>query len=51
MAESSGKTDAETSMAIDNLQAILGEDDVDKVIELLQKNQWDESAAAQAFYA
>lgn len=39
------------SMAIDNLQAILGEDDVDKVIELLQQNQWDESAAAQAFYA
>ena len=35
MAES-GKTDAEMSMAIDNLSAILGVDDVDKVIELLQ---------------
>ena len=47
----SGKTDAEMSMAIENLSAILGVEDVDKVIELLQQNNWDESAAAQAFYA
>ena len=32
----SGKTDAEMSMAIENLSAILGVEDVDKVIELLQ---------------
>lgn len=42
----SGKTDAEMSMAIDNLSAIIDTQDVDKVIELLEKNNWDESAAA-----
>ena len=47
----SGKSDAEMSMAIENLSAILNVDDVDKVIELLQQNNWDESAAAQAYYA
>lgn len=39
------------SIAIDNLSAMLNTEDVDKVIELLQQNNWDESAAAQAFYA
>ena len=47
----SGKSDAEMSMAIDNLGAILDLQDVDKVIDLLEKNNWDESAAAQAYYA
>ena len=35
--------DAKKSMAIVNLQAIIGEDDVDKVIALLEQNNWDES--------
>jgi hypothetical protein len=48
-------------MAIVNLQAILNIEDVDKIIELLEHNNWDESvillmskhyqAAASAFYA
>ena len=46
-----GKTDAEMSMAIDNLCAILNTQDVDQVIELLQSNNWDEANAAQAYYA
>ena len=46
-----GKTDAEMSMAIDNLCAMLDTQDVDQVIELLQQNNWDEANAAQAFYA
>ena len=50
-AATASKTDAEMSMAIDNLSAILNTQDVDQVIELLQQNNWDESAAAQAFYA
>jgi len=32
MVDTGNKTDAEMSMAIDNLSAILGLDDVDKVI-------------------
>ena len=47
----SNKTDAEMSMAIENLSAIIDETDMDKVIALLQQNNWDESAAAQAYYA
>jgi len=47
----SGKSDAEMSIAIDNLSAMLDMQDVDQVIELLQKNDWDESSAAQAYYA
>lgn len=39
------------SMAIDNLGAMLSLSDVDKVIELLEANNWDESAAAQSYYA
>ena len=45
------KTDEEMSMAIDNLSAMLNTENVDEVIELLQQNNWDEQAAAQAFYA
>lgn len=30
-------------MAISNLQAMLNIDETDKVIELLQQNEWDES--------
>ena len=30
-------------MAIINLQAMLNIDETDKVIELLQQNEWDES--------
>ena len=41
-----GKTDAEMSMAIDNLGAMLSLSDVDEVIKLLEANNWDESAAA-----
>jgi len=37
--------DAKKSMAIVNLQAMLGEDDVDKVIKLLQENNWDETVS------
>ena len=35
-AATASKTDAEMSMAIDNLSAILNTQDVDQVIELLQ---------------
>ena len=45
------KSDAEMSLAIENLSAILDTQDVDQVIELLQESNWDESKAAQAFYA
>ena len=38
-------------MAIVNLQAILDTDDLDKVIQLLEQNNWDEGLAANAFYA
>jgi len=51
MVESRTKSDAEMSIAVENLSIILGLDDVDKVIELLQQNNWDESQAAQAYYA
>ena len=40
------KSDAEMSMAIENLGAMLDLQDVDQVIALLQSNNWDESAAA-----
>ena len=45
------KSEAEMSMAIENLGAILDLQDVGQVIALLQNNNWDESAAAQAFCA
>ena len=41
-----GKSDAEMSMAIENLTAMLQLDDMDKAIELLQQNNWDEAQAA-----
>jgi hypothetical protein len=37
--------DAKKTLAIVNLQAMLGEDDVDKVIKLLQDNNWDETVS------
>ena len=45
------KTDEEMSMSIDNLSAMLNEQDVDVIIKLLQENDWNEQAAAAAFYA
>ena len=47
----SGKTDAEMSLAIENVCAMLDTQDVDNVIVLLQENNWDEARAAQGFYA
>ena len=38
-------------MAIMNLQAMLGIDDIDVVIRLLEQNDWDESQAANAHFA
>jgi len=34
-----------------NLQAMLNIEDIDKVIQLLEQNDWDESQAANAFFA
>ena len=48
---SAQKTDDEKSMAIVNLQAMLNTDDIEKVIELLEQNGYDESLAASAFFA
>lgn len=39
------------SMAIVNLQAMLNIEDIDKVIKLLEENNWDESQAASAHFA
>lgn len=38
-------------VAIMNVQAMLGTDDIDKVIKLLEENDWEESDAVNAFYA
>ena len=46
-----GKSDAEMSMAIDNLCVMLDTQNVDQVIELLEQNNWDEANAANAYYA
>eukprot|EP00347_Sterkiella_histriomuscorum_P016338 403353573 len=43
--------DERKSMAIVNLQAMLNLEDVDKIIGLLEQNNWDEAQAAIAFYA
>lgn len=43
--------DERKSLAIMNLQAILNLEDMDLVIQLLEQNNWDESAAASAYYA
>ena len=51
MVQGKGKSDAEMSLAIENLSAILDTQDVDQVIKLLNESNWDESSAAQAFYA
>lgn len=44
-------SDDQMSMAIINLQAILDIEDLDKVIQLLEQNNWDEGQAANAYYA
>ena len=38
-------------MAIINLQAMLNTDDLDKVIKLLEKSNWDESLAASTYFS
>ena len=38
------------SLAIVNLQAMTGSDDIDKIIRMLEENDWDESKAANAFF-
>lgn len=38
-------------MAIMNLQAMLDIDDMDKIIQLLEQNGWDEAQAANAHFA
>ena len=38
-------------MAVMNLSAMLNIEDLDKVIKLLEENNWDESAAANAYMA
>jgi hypothetical protein len=44
-------TDDEKSMAVINLQAMLDTDDIGMVLQLLEENNFDESAAAGAFYS
>lgn len=39
--------DEKKSMAIVNLQAMLGLEDVDQVISMLEKNNWDETVSTQ----
>ncbi len=38
-------------MAVMNLSAMLGIDDLDQVITLLKDNNWDEAQAANAHFA
>lgn len=38
-------------MAVMNLSAMLNIDDLDRVIKLLEENNWDESQAANAYMA
>jgi hypothetical protein len=44
--------DSQKSMAIVNLQAILSDShvDIDRIITLLEENNWDINLAANAFY-
>jgi hypothetical protein len=44
-------SDEDKSLAIVNLQAMLNIEDIGKVIELLEENNWDESQAASAHFA
>lgn len=44
-------TEEEKSMAVLNLQAMLNIEDFDKVLELLEENNWDETAAASQHMA
>lgn len=43
--------DEKMGMAVMNLSAMLNIEDLDKVIKLLEENNWDESQAANAYMA
>ena len=45
------ENDEKMGMAVMNLSAMLNIDDLDKVIKLLEENNWDESQAANAYMA
>ena len=45
------KSDADISIAIENLKLMLDLQDVDIAIDLLQRNNWDEALAANEYYA
>ena len=49
--QGSKPSDEKMGMAIMNVQAMLNIEDIDKVIQLLEQNNWDESQAASAHYA
>ena len=51
MESSEQKSDAEISVAIENLKLMLDLQDVDVVIDLLQRNNWDEALAANEYFA
>ena len=38
-------------MAVINLQAMINIDDMDRIFNLLEENDWDEGKAASAFFA
>ena len=44
-------TDDKKSLAVINLQAMLNIEDMSKIFELLEQNDWDESKAAGAFFS
>jgi len=43
--------DEKMGMAVMNLSVMLNIEDLDRVIKLLEENDWDESKAANAFMA
>lgn len=43
--------DEKMGMAVMNLSAMLNIEDLDRVIKLLEENNWDESQAANAYMA
>ena len=45
------QNDEKMGMAVMNLSAMLNIDDLDRVIKLLEENNWDESLAANAYMA
>jgi hypothetical protein len=44
-------SDEQITIAVMNLQAMLNIDDMDKLLQLLEQNDWDESKAANHFLA